>query len=335
MEILVADQAQQPQITVAQSVTRDAVRDAVRGVVRDANQGAFHFSAPIVRRARATARQVAARRRQRRAGAVLQAAMAVFCHLQHEQVVRKGRFASAMPEADLRTAQALHIGEQALAVERRPGTADDEPVFDAAGLEAALPETPERKRVVDELPVVGRLERARPARGHRRGHQPAGRQAADLHPVRLGLAPFGAQEQAAAIEEATLGVEKGAAHRSVEGVHAVAHHERGAAAARCYPARLVALHQCHLAPALVRRQVRQMAREFAHQVAAGNPHRQAQDLLGRRTWQRQRDTPTVRLRVVDLDPVAGHLQVPAAPMKQLKPATVLRRKRRVSQAAMP
>ncbi len=58
---------------------------------------------------------------QGRAGAVLQAAVTLFDHIEHEHIAAKRRFAPAMPEANLLGADAPGIGQQAIAVKTRPG----------------------------------------------------------------------------------------------------------------------------------------------------------------------------------------------------------------------
>jgi hypothetical protein len=49
-----------------------------------------------------------------------------------------------------------------------------------------------------------------------------------------------------------------------------------------------------------------VAAQLAHHVAARDPHRQADALLGRRLRHRQRDAVLVRMQIVQLDAVIEH-----------------------------
>ncbi len=288
MEVFVADQPQQRDIAVA---------------------GARH----------AQARQVLARGDQGGAGAVLEAAVAVFRRVEHEHVARERRLAAAVPEADLLVADALGVGQQARAVELRPRAADDELVHDTARRELAAPERAQLERVVGELVVVGRLEdlrarrlrapgrlRARVDPRHPGGDVPTRRQLVQLDAMRLGGAAVDRQAQAGAVEEAAVVAEPGGAHRRVERVGVVRDDQRGAARSRDAPAILGQLHQRSFLRALARLEAAEMARELAHHVAARDPRGQAQGLLGRRIGDGQRDLELVGRRVGDLDSIVNH-----------------------------
>ena len=226
VEVLVADEAEQPDVAVA-------------GIGAGRRQ------------------QVAPVRDQRRAGAVLEAAMALLDRVEQEQVARERRRGAtfAVPERDLRGADAPHVGEQPRTVETRQRAGDDERVPHPAGLEAAAPEAAELERVVDELVVVGGLEVVAPRRRrHCGGHLPVSGQPGERHAVALVLAAVDAQEHAGAVEEAAPRVEVGAAHRDVEAVDEVDDGERGAVLASRELGRLVELAQRDLAPVLACRE---------------------------------------------------------------------------------
>jgi hypothetical protein len=216
-----------------------------------------------------------------------------------------------MPERDLRLADALRVGEQACTVEIGQRAGDHVLVRHAAGLEAAAPEAAQLHGMVDELVVARRLVRAATGpidldRPHCGRDLPAGRQAAQLDAVRLGLAALDAQAQRGAVEEAAVRVDKGGAHRGVERIDQVADDQRRAPFAARQPGRLVELLQRQLARALLRAQLRQVARELAHQVAAGDPRRQAQALLGSRPRHGEGDAKQVGMRLRDFDSVGEH-----------------------------
>jgi hypothetical protein len=257
VEIFVADQAQQAQIA---------------GVVAGG----------------AGARQLAAPRQQRRAGAVLQAALAFVGGAQQKDVALERRPAAPMPESDLGPAQACRVGEQPRAVETGPGAGNDHFMRHAGHVEGAAPERAEFERVVDQFGIVGGLETlAHAAAVHRGGHVPARRQPAQAQALGLHRAALGGQEQAGAVEKSARLVEPGTAHRRVERMHPPAQLERGVTLAMRDPARLVELINAHRPTALRALQILQMAGEFAQQIAAGQPHRQRQQLPRRRRRQAQ------------------------------------------------
>src|ERR1700754_3113667 len=101
--------------------------------------------------------------------------------------------------------------------------------------------------------------------------------------MRLALAALHPQAESGAVEEASLGIEKGGAHREVEGVDPIAQHQFAGAAAADDPGRLVELLERRRPSSLLGFERKEMARELAHQVAARNPDRQAEALLRRRT----------------------------------------------------
>ncbi len=293
MEILVADQPQQRDVAVA---------------------GARH----------AQARQVLAGGDQRRAGAMLQAAVAVLGGVEHEHVARERRLVAAVPEADLLVADALGVGQQARAVELRPRAADDELVHDAAGRELAAPERAQLERMVGELVVVGGFEDLRAGRlrshalgGLRRagaridarhpgGNVPARRQLVQLDAMRLGRAAGYGQAQAGRVEEAAVVAQPGRAHGRVERIGEIGDDQRATTRGRHAPAILRQLHEGTRLCALARLQAAEVARELAHHVAAGDPHGQAQLLFGRRIGNGQGDLELVGRRVGDLDSVVNH-----------------------------
>ncbi len=243
---------------------------------------------------------------------MLEAAVAIVDGIQQEQVALERRAAVGMPEGDLGFADLPGVGEQPVGVEIGQRAGDDEPVLDAMRLERAAPETPEFDGVVDELVVVVCLEGGATGnvgidRAHRRRHLPRRRQRADLQPMRLVLASFDAQAQAGAVEEAAVRIEKGGAHRGIEGVDLVAQLQRLVTAAGDVPSRLVALRRHEFAVTLPGVQTRQVARELTDQVAAGNPHRQADPLQRRRVGHRQADAKAMRMKRRDeVDSVGNH-----------------------------
>ncbi|EWS52866.1 hypothetical protein X551_04348 [Methylibium sp. T29] len=277
VEVLVADQAQQRHVAVG-------------------------------RRLHAVARQVAAVGDQRGAGAVLQAAVAVVHRVEQKDVALERRLLAAVPEGDLRLADAPGVGQQALAVEAGQHSGHDELVRHPRRLEAAAPEAAQLHRVVDQFVVAGRLV-VRAGERQRCCDLPAPGQPGDPQPVRLVLASVHAQEHAGAVEEAAPGIEVGRTHRGVEGVDHVAHHQRATAAAVRHPAGLVALDQGHGAIALARLELGQVAGELPHQVAARNPHRQAQRLLFGRLRDGEGDAELVGQGVGHLEAVTDHREL--------------------------
>ena len=106
-----------------------------------------------------------------------------------------------MPERDRRLADALAVGQQALAVEVGQRAGHDELVLDALRLEAAAPEAAQLDRMVDELVVAVGLVAAL-ARGRHRGRDlPVARQAAQLE---LVVPPPGPHEIAALLAHSTV-----------------------------------------------------------------------------------------------------------------------------------
>ena len=262
-------------------------------------------------RRHALLRQVAPLGDQRRAGAVLEAAIAVIDRVEHEHVAleRRLRFLAAVPERDLRFADLLRVVDQALAIEARPRAGDDELVRPRHAPRMRRART-SRARTGDRPARRSRRPRRHPfdvlARGHRRRHLPAARQLAERDRMRLVLAALDAQAQAGAVEEAARRIEKRCAHGGVEGIDEITQRQRRAPLARRLPGRLVELRQRHRLVALPRFEPRQMARELAHHVAAGNPHRQRQALRRGGRGHRQRDAELMRMQIVRLDAVGDH-----------------------------
>ena len=263
VEILVADETQQGEITIA------------RGGV-------------------AHTRQILARGDQGGAGAVLQPPVAVFHRVEHEHVLAERSLAArTVPEADVFLADALRIAQQAFAVEARPGTGHHELVLDALRLETAPPEGPDLEGMVHEFVVVIGLEmvpRPRALEGcHGGGHVPSTRHADQAEVMGLVFTPVHAKAQAGVVEETPRRGQKGRAHRGVEGVDLVLQDQGRCTTAVDLPRRLVQLlHGARRAP-LARLQAAEVAPKFAHHVAAGNPHRQAHHLSRIGLGYRERD----------------------------------------------
>ena len=310
VEVLVADQAEHVRITIAR-LGPGARVGAARG-------------------------HVAPRRDQRGAGAVLQAAVAVFDEVVQEHVALERRAGCArrtatprlrpVPERDLRFANALGINEQAFAVEVGQRVRNDVLVRHAAHREVAAPEAAQLDRVVGQLVVVRAAVGAAPCSidlqcRHGGCDLPAGRQRLQLHAVRRGLAALDTQAHAGAVEEAPARVEKGSAHRGVERIHAVAHDQRTAPAAARQPGRLVDLLKRQRARVLRGADAREVARELAHQVAAGDPDRQAQALLWRGLCDGERDAEVMGVRFGGGDAVQDHGRGACCGERELRVAT--------------
>ena len=160
---------------------------------------------------------------------MLQPAVAVVHRVEHEQVVFVGRLLRAVPEADLRLADLLRVGQQAGAVEAGGGAGDHKAVRHAAGAEAAAPERrpfrpgsrPARR---SRRPGSCRNPACRFSAGPGRW-PPTSRswRAEATISSRCGASVLAldAQAQAAAVEEAAPGVQPGGAHRVVVGIHLV------------------------------------------------------------------------------------------------------------------
>ena len=269
----------------------------------------------IGHRIAALARQVAPGGDQRGAGPVLQPAVAVSHGIEQKHIALQRRLglgntrAGGVPKVDLLGADALGIGQQPRAVKARQCAGHHKLMRYTAGLEVAAPEPAQLNRVVEQLVVVGGLEDqglAVSRRGHRRGHLPARRQPAELQAVRFGLTTQHPQAQAAAVEKPALGVEKRRPHRVVKRIHPVAHLQRTATAAAHPPAALVELFDRQLTLSLAGAQAREVAAKLAHHVAAGNPHRQSQHLVGRRLRHRQGELKVVAVQVGKRDAVGDH-----------------------------
>ena len=106
------------------------------------------------------------------------------------------------------------------------------------------------------------------------------------------------QEQAGAIEEAPALVQPGHAHRVVVGADQVSEHQWRTVRAGYAPAVLVALGDGAGLAALLGGELVQVFGKFAHQVAAGNPHRQAHLLLLGGLGDGERDAKKVGLHIV-------------------------------------
>jgi hypothetical protein len=146
---------------------------------------------------------------------------------------------------------------------------------------SAAPEAAELDRMVDELVVVGGDERcaARPAAARASSRLPSRREAGERERVRLALAALDAQAHAGAVEEAAR--RRGnAARTESRRRRPVAHDELGVGRARDASVALSSCSTRHRPARLLGAQRRQVARELAHQVAARNPHRQAERCVG-------------------------------------------------------
>jgi hypothetical protein len=198
VEVLVADQAQQ-------------------GVVALAGLGL------------SLARQIAAAADQRRAVAVLEAAIVVIHHIEHEDIAIHGRLAAVgMPEGDLGLADLLRIGEQALAIKAGRGTGDHKLVGHAAGRKAAAPEAAHLHGAVHQLVVMGCRVEAEAVGVDLRGRQAGGHLPVLVAGLPSSSSAWGylpamhAQAQAGAVEEATPAIQPGGAHRGVISANLIA-----------------------------------------------------------------------------------------------------------------
>ena len=91
---------------------------------------------------------------QRGRVAVLQPAVAVINGIEHEQVIFKGRFLTAVPKPDLRFANFLGVRQQLIAVKTGRSTGHHKAVRHAAGLEAAAPESAHLHRRIHQRVVT-------------------------------------------------------------------------------------------------------------------------------------------------------------------------------------
>ena len=303
VEVFVADKAEQGGVTVAGLGRRAGARIGGAG-------------------------QVAALADEGGGVAVFQPAIAVLCGVQQEHVLAKGwGVVRAVPEVDLGGADFLRVGQQACAIKTGRRAADDEAVRDAAYLELVTPEGAELERAVGEFVVIGGQVAAKAVRvgvqgGQAGGHLPAVgvRMAHHAESVRQVVVAMHAQAQAGGVEKAALGVEVGGAYRGIEGVDLVAQGQGGDGGRRVgggvvaeaglghvrarLPGVLVELLQRQRLAAAFGAQVLQVLRKFAHQVAARDPHRQAEALLARGLVDFERDAEQVRVRVEHFHPVA-------------------------------
>ena len=269
-----------------------------------------------------------------------------------------------MPKRDLRLANAAGVVQQALAVEPRPCAAHHKAVRHAAGGEAAAPEAAHFDRAVGQFVVVLGAVVAKAVAVHAvwrqaGSHLPAGGGWAghELQRVRLVFLAEHLQAQAGGVKEAASVVQKSGAHRGVQRVHGVLQFQRLAGHRSGLPAVFVELLERHRLPSLRGAQALQVLGKLAHQVAARNPHRQADALVVGRLVNAQRDGKQVGLRAEHRHGVvqpgrrwgaaagaaggclgaggAGRAHRAPAPTKQLSAATVDKRKRSVSQCCRP
>ena len=115
------------------------------------------------------------------------------------------------------------------------------------------------------------------------------------------LLPVHAQEHAGSIEEAALRIEPRRAYRVVERGDLVAQAQRHCAIAIQFPGVLVELPGGHLAPTLVRLQMLQILRKFAHQITSRDPHRQAYALQRGGPVYRDADRIPMRMQIQQRD----------------------------------
>ena len=253
----------------------------------------------------AVARQVLSAGDQRGAVEVLQAAIAVVHGVEHEHIACERQLAlglAAVPELHLGLADALGVSQQAFAVKTGRRCRHDEAVRYTIQREAGVPEIAQFERAVGQRIVIGG-EVAAKALGIdlyriQSGRQPPGR-IGRCHRDRMRHpgAALGLQAQAGRVEEATVGIEPGRAHRVVVGVDLVADRQRLAGAAFHHPAVLVQLHHAAGLAVLAGAQLLQVTRKFADQVAARNPDRQHQFLLGSGLLYHHLDLEQVLMRI--------------------------------------
>ena len=302
VEVLVADQAQERGVALGLFVRGGRQRAAwlARKVLAVADQGGGVF--------------------------VLQATVAVVHGVQHEDVVFEWNWALGpvllaraahffdssvdhitMPEAQLGLTNGLRVGQQLGAVKAGRRTGHHKAVRNAAGHKAAAPKRAHLHRAVHQGVVVVGAVKAKTGLGHAHRLQPGGHAPAfecvtghQRHRVRGLRLLWHLQAQAGAVEKAARGVQPGGAHRVVKRVDLVLHLQRCAGDACHFPGGFVLLLHGHPFAGLAGFQLLQVFGKFPHQVAARNPHRQAQGLGGGRHWHRERDPEQVRVDIQHL-----------------------------------
>ncbi|KAG1257744.1 hypothetical protein G6F65_015801 [Rhizopus arrhizus] len=243
-------------------------------------------------------RQVLAGRHQRRAGAMLQAAVAVARHHGHEDVAvgtvqERRAFRAGLEERDLRLADLFHVARDAGQIQVRRHAGKHQFVFRAVGRERRHMRRAHFHGMVDQRVVIRRQVQAEAvAAGGALVAAGFGQAGVDLPAVQAArrrqvhqagqvVLAMHAQEHAGAVEEAVAFVQMRAAHRQVPRVDHVFDPQR-TGARRGLPGGVVDFVDIHAPRARMGRQRFDLAREIADEVAARNPGRQRQALAVRR-----------------------------------------------------
>ncbi len=256
-------------------------------------------------------RQVGARAHQAGGIAVLQPAVAVGDQ-GHEQItVHRRRLAEQL---DMVLADRLQVAAQPRHV-GPVAAAEHHVVGHAAGFEAGMVEMAHLHRMIDQGVVIVGAETAETQLRAADPVEPGGQfpggvggavRGFDVHLAGLVLEPHGGEKQAASVEIAVGGVQVGAAHRQVPGVHLIAHRDRPAGR-RQLPGLLVQLGHVHGSAGRRRFQRHDMAGEVTDHVAAGDPGGQGQPLpFRRRPVDGESDLEQMRLRAQRTDLIMNH-----------------------------
>ena len=312
-------------------------------VADQAQQGGVALACLVV----SHAGKVAAVADQRGAVPVFQAAVTIAYCVEHEHVVFVWCLAArlralAMPETDFGFADFLCVRQQSLAIERRQSPCHHKVVLNAASLEAAAPECTQLDGAIHQFIVIGGLVQAKTAFVGFDGCEPRGGLPAGLAFDRLQLQlvrdvflSVYTQAQTGAVEKTALTVKPGGTHRVVKGIDLVAQCQRLTSLAVNLPAAFVQLLDRWLAASLFGVQPLQVLGKFAHQIAAGYPHWQRNDLLRIRLRNVQRDPKQVGVQVGGFNAVVQAVHVAPAARKQDKLAMRVSCKRMGSHAARP
>ncbi len=266
-------------------------------------------------------RQLVAATEQAGARPVLEAAIAFAdCRdLEEVSVERCTASRRAAEEIDVPLADACKVAREALEIGARAAGERDF-VAHAAGREHGQREVAHLDRVVDERVVALGAIAAEAVRGgavgFERGRDAPGRvrfrrRRDDVERAGSRFTPLGAQEHARTVEVGARRIEVGGAHGQVERIDPRDDGQRGARRRRP-PDVLRLLAQRDGPAARLRAHVDELTGEFAYQIAAGNPGRQAEALPARlRGVDRAAYFEEVRVRVERRNAVAGCLHAAA------------------------
>ena len=257
---------------------------------------------------------------------MFQATIAVIHHVQHEHIAvmrHLGLFARLLagaPETDFCFANSAAVSQQPFTVKTGRGARHHQLVRHTTGLEVTLPEVADLDRAIHQFVIVGRAVSAKAVRVdfvwcQSRGNLPCGG-GLDGQQVKfmdsLGL-PSHLQQQASAIEKASLRIKPATAYGVVKGVDLITQLQRLACFAVHFPTVFIELAHSQGRLALPCLQSRQVSRKVAHQVAARYPCRQAHALRGDGAGDAQGDSKGMCMKagnahlVVDGGGITGRL----------------------------